>query len=126
MDAANRELSASFFDAVTAGDLAAVRALCRDDVVLAQNGTVTTLSGLLGFITAVRKVAPDMHYENAIRVATENGFVEEHDFRGTFADGAMVCIRAVVVATVVGGKIASMHEYADTAAAAPLLKALGQ
>ena len=105
MDAANRELSASFFDAVTAGDLAAVRALCRDDVVLAQNGTVTTLSGLLGFITAVRNVAPDMHYENAIRDATENGFVEEHDFRGTFADGSTVCIRAAVVATVVGGKI---------------------
>ena len=125
MDTTHRELSERFFAAVTAGDFAALRAMCAPNVEFVQNSVATTLDGLLGFTGAVRKVLPDMHYENAVRAATENGFVEEHDFCGTFADGSTLRIGAAIVATVADGKIASMHEYTDSAAARPLLKALG-
>ena len=64
-------------------------------------------------------------YANPVRSDTDDGFVEEHTITGTLADGTKLNARICVVATVADGKVASLREYIDTGAAAPLLKALG-
>lgn len=65
-----------------------------------------------------------MHYEEPVVVETENGFVEEHYACTTLPDGTAFRMPVVVVGVVKGGKIVSMHEYFDSAAAAPLMAAL--
>lgn len=125
MDTTAKDLAERFFAAVTAGDTAAVKALCAPDVSTWQNTSgPSTLDGLVAFINAVRRVAPDMHYEKAVRVATETGFVEEHDFCATLTDGTAIRIPACVVGTVSAGLITGMREYVDGSGAGPLIKAL--
>jgi ketosteroid isomerase-like protein len=121
----NADLAIKFFEASSKGDEAALRALCDPGLEVRQNGGPNLgFDALLGLSNSVRRVAPDFRYENAIRVATDDGWVEEHDACGTVPDGTTFRIAACVVATVKDGNITSMHEYLDSAAARPLIKAL--
>ena len=66
----------------------------------------------------------DFHYENAVRSATESGFVEEHQVCGTLPDGGELNLAVCVVAQLRDGKISVLREYFDSRAAAKLLAAL--
>jgi ketosteroid isomerase-like protein len=123
--ASSAELAIKLLEASSTGDEAALRALCDPGLEVRQNGGPNLgFDALLGLANSVRRVAPDFRYENAIRVATDDGWVEEHDACGTVPDGTAFRIPACVVATVKNGRIASLHEYLDSAAARPLIRAL--
>lgn len=117
----------ALFDALAAGDDAAVRAVCAPHFVLRQNGgPAMTVDMLLHFNRLVHGVVSDFRYEDMVCAATPTGFVEEHAVRGTLADGTVLELTACIVADVVNGRVTSTREYVDTAAAAPLLKALAR
>ena len=121
------ELARALFAALAEGDANTVRDLCTKDMRASQNhGPPMTVDSLLAFTQAVHRVVDDFRYENARRSATETGFVEEHSVRGTLPDGSELKLAACVVADVVDGRISSLREYVDGAAAAGLLKALAQ
>jgi ketosteroid isomerase-like protein len=123
--AGNADLARKFFEASSRGDTEALRALCASDLVVQQNGGPNLgFDALAGLSSTVLRVAPDFRYENPVRVATDDGWVEEHDACGTVADGSTFRIPACVVATLKGGKVTTLHEYLDSAAARPLIKAL--
>ena len=82
------------------------------------------LDTLIGFSMAVLGVVENFRYEEAVRSATETGFVEEHVVRGTLPDGSEMNLAVCVVGEVVDGKIVRLREYVDSAAAQGLIKAL--
>lgn len=119
------QIAENLFAAFQNGDLEAAKALCADDFRGSQNGgPAMDRDTLLKFTGAVNAVVPDFRYEEAIRSATETGFIEEHRVRGTLPDGEQLDLTVCVVGEVVDGKIIVLREYADTAAAAGLLRAL--
>lgn len=119
------KLAETLFEALAACDDAAVRKLCARDFRASQNGgAAMDLDTLLGFNAAVHKVVRDFRYENAVRSATETGFVEEHAVRGTLADGSRLDLQVCVIAEVSSGKVTAVREYLDTKAAEGLIRAL--
>lgn len=123
----NLDIATTFFAASSSGDTDAMNALCAEDLVVRQNGGAEMpFAAVARLAKAIRRVAPDFRYENAIRGDTGNGFVEEHDVAGTLPDGTTFRMAVCVVATVLNGKITTMHEYLDTAEAKPLMEALAR
>ena len=123
----NLDLARQFFLASAAGDADAMESLCADNIAVRQNGgEALGIKALLRFAAAVKAAAPDFRYENPVRYDTGDGFVEEHDVRGTAPDGTPFKVAVCVVATVANGKISTMNEYLDTAAARPLMDALAR
>ena len=121
----NTELCAALFEALAAGDDARVRTLCTPDMQAIQNrNPPMNLDALLQFSSAVHGVVENFRYEEAVRSATATGFVEEHSVRGELPDGKSLDLRVCVVADVRDGKICSLREYLDTAAARGLAAAL--
>jgi ketosteroid isomerase-like protein len=119
-----RELADRFFAASSSGDVEALKSLCSPDIVANQNGGPTMpLKGLTAFVNAVLRAAPDFRYEDRVFQETATGFVEEHDVTATTILGEELRMRVAVVATVEAGKMTSMREYLDTAAAGPLMRA---
>ncbi len=121
----NSALAEAFFAAVARGDAERARALCAPGFQASQNGgPAVDVEALVALGAAIRAVAPNFRYENAVRSETATGFVEEHEVRGTLPDGTPFQVAVCVVARVVDGKIAAVNEYLDIAAAAGLSKAL--
>lgn len=121
----NEELAKTLFDAFSNNDAAAARAVCSPDLKAYQNSRdAMSLDTLLQFSAAVSAVLKNFRYEDCVCSATENGFVEEHKVRGTFADGSELLLSACVVGEVSEGKVTVLREYVDSAAASGLLKAL--
>lgn len=121
----NTEMAEALFAAFANGDAATARTLCSADLKAFQNlNPPMNLQTLLTFAMAVKQLVPDFHYANARRSSTATGFVEEHTVSGTLPDGSQLQIAACVVADVKDGKIITLREYVDTAAAQGLLKAL--
>ena len=120
----NSALARQFFDAVASGGDAL--AVCADNCVMSQNGSPErpAAKALVRLLAAFEGKVPRMHYEEPVVVDTENGFVEEHFACTTLPDGTVFRMPVVVVGVVRDGKIVSMHEYFDSAAAAPLMAAL--
>ncbi len=122
----NSDLAEWFFTATAANDAEALRTMLTSGFVLSQNGgPPVDIGGLLAMGLAVKAAVPDFRYGNAVRSDTQDGFVEEHDVLGTGPDGEAFSVPVCVVASITEGKITNAREYFDTAAAAPLLKALG-
>jgi len=121
----NSQFAERFFAAATIGDLAALRAVCAPNLVSRQNsGPESSFEAIAGLVGAVQARLQDFRYENPIRVDTTDGFVEEHEVCATLPDGAKFRAWVCVVGKVEGGLISSLHEYFDSAEAAPLLAAL--
>ena len=121
----NEEIARAFFDALQAGDMDAVRALCVPEFKARQNlNTEFDLETLIQFSQAASAVVKDTRYEEIKCNGTADGFVEEHIVRGELSDGSQLQLAACVVASVSEGKIVQLREYVDTAAASALLKAL--
>ena len=121
----NINLAEQFFAATASGDADALRRLCTEDFEASQNGGRSMpVDQLAAFSRAVLSVVSDFRYENALRRETENGFVEEHDVVCTLPGGEGLSVRVCVVADVRDGRIASLREYVDLAAAKGLMEAL--
>jgi len=93
---------------------------------MSQNGSKDRplVAALERMLAAFEGKVPRIHYEEAVVVDTENGFVEEHYACTTLPDGTAFRMPVVVVGVVQDGKIVSMHEYFDSAASAPLIRAI--
>ena len=121
----NVELAEALFAGFASGDESSVRKLCSPGLRAIQNhGKPLTLDTLLEFSLAVHGLVENFRYEDAIRNATAEGFVEEHSVRGTLPDGSELRLAACVVAVVEAGRITELREYFDGAAARGLAKAL--
>ena len=121
----NVELAAALFSALETAAAEPVRNLCRADLAASQNGgPILNLESLLNLATAATGVVKGFRYENAVRSATEAGFVEEHDVCGTLPDGSELKLAVCVVADVRDGRISALREYFDSRAAAGLAAAL--
>lgn len=70
-----------------------------------------------------RKVIPDLHHEDVTLTLTERGFVLQSVAVGTTSHGP-VRVATCLVVTVEDGRITRFEEYADSAAAAPVIAAI--
>lgn len=123
--ATHLDLCKRFFEGTASGDRKLLEAVCADDFTGTQNGgPAMDLNGLVLFSQAAAKAVDNFRYENPVRTNTDTGFVEEHDVCCTLPDGSEMRARLCVVGEVTDGKIISVREYADSRAAAGLLKAL--
>lgn len=118
-------IAEALFAALARQDDHAVRGLCAPGLQVRQNnGPVMDLETLLQFNRAVGQVVADFAYCDAVRAPTGSGFVEEHAVRGSLPDGTRLDLAVCVVADVEGGKVTTVREYFDSAAAAGLIAAL--
>ena len=121
----NAELAKSLFEAFATGDSEAARAICSPTLKASQNaGPQMDLETVLGFAKAVKTAVPDFRYEEAIRSATDKGFVEEHRVRGTLNNGDQIDLTVCIVAEVEASMITVLREYFDPVGAAPIAVAL--
>jgi ketosteroid isomerase-like protein len=121
------ETAEALFAAFASSDADRVRSLCAPDLKARQNnGPLLDLETLLAFSGSVNQVVSDFRYEEPIRSATDTGFVEEHYVRGTLPDGSALDLAVCVVVDLRDGKVVSLREYVDAAAAAGLLAALSE
>jgi len=121
----HERLAQELFRALEAGDEAAVRACCHEDLVASQNGGPSFgLDDLIGFARMVRAGVEGFGYHQARRRATRDGFVEEHLVRARLADGDDFALPVCLVAEVREGRVARLREYFDGAAGAALLESL--
>ncbi len=121
----NAEIAKQLFAALAGQDEVTVRRLCAPDMKVRQNnGPPMSLNSLLKFNAMVGKAVTGFRYEDAVRASTDTGFVEEHAVRGTLPDGTALDLLVCVVADVQGGKVTSVREYLDSAAAKGLTSAL--
>lgn len=118
-------MAQALFAALASGDDDSVRRLCAPDLTATQNhGPAMGVDALLRFNSSVQKVVKDFHYDEAVRAATHDGFVEEHKVCGTLPDGSKMSLAACVVGRVENAKVTQLREYVDSVSAAGLLKAL--
>jgi hypothetical protein len=71
----------------------------------------------------IRKLMPDLRYENTRRQPTSDGVVQQHNLRGTARNGDPVDIPACIVFHLGGTplRVQSLEEYVDTAQAAAMM-----
>ncbi|WP_304186614.1 nuclear transport factor 2 family protein [Phenylobacterium aquaticum] len=109
-------LAARFFDAIEAGDVAAVADCYADEVAIWHNtdrqietkaDNVKTLSGFIRHI-------PTRRYEDRRLTVFPGGFVQQHLLVGVRPDGKRVELPACLVCAVAGGKITRLDEYFDS------------
>ena len=121
----NVQIAAALFTAFETGDMDVIRDLCAPGFKAKQNlNNEFDVETLIQFSQAVSSVVSDFRYDDIVRSATANGFVEEHSVKGTLSDGSELNLSACVVADIEDGKITHLREYVDTAAATGLLAAL--
>jgi len=111
-----RGLAARFFDAIEAGDTAAVADCYAEDVAIWHNtdrqletkaDNVKTLSGFIRHI-------PTRRYEDRRLTVYPGGFVQQHLLVGVRPDGKRVELPACIVCAVAEGRITRLDEYFDS------------
>ncbi len=118
-------LARRFFDAIEAGDIAAMRASFSDDATIWHNTdelivtpdqTALTLTGMVQRIT-------DIHYADRRLTTFPGGFVQQHVLTGKRRhDGVAVRLPCAIVCQVAGGLITRLDEYFDSAHVAQFRK----
>ena len=105
------------FEAIEAGDVAAVEGLYAADAVIWHNtdGIEQTVAQNLATLAWVVKNVAERRYEDVSRSVTDRGFVQQHMIRWTKADGTRAELPACIVATCAGGLITRIDEYLDSA-----------
>jgi ketosteroid isomerase-like protein len=120
------DVAARLFQAIEAGDIAAVAQIYGPDAVIWHSHTDTTETAdenvkILGLVT---KRLRDLRYEDVRRQRTERGFVQQHVLRARGPEGQRVELRACIVCDVVDGRIMRLDEYLDTTAVARVVSLL--
>jgi len=112
-----RALAERFFDAIEAGDIAAVRAAYAPDAVIWHNtdelatSVEDNVETLTGFVKRIR----DRRYRDRRLEVFDGGFVQQHVLHGVRADGVAVTLPACIVCQVKDGRISRLDEYFDSA-----------
>lgn len=126
-EAAMLALCERFLSAIVRGDIDEVRAIYAPDCVIWHNNTdaTETVEENIGTIEMVAKAVRGFRYEQAVRRATADGFIEQHVVRGIVPSGEELRIPAVLICTVRDGRITRLDEYLDSAHLAPLMQSGG-
>lgn len=116
------ELADRFFTAIPKGDAAALRQLYAPDAVIWHNFDQKSQSveenlRVLAWIGANVK---SLRYEEIRRIATPDGWVQQHVLRGIAPNGQPLEVPACIVFRVRAGRVARVEEYLDTAQVAAL------
>lgn len=113
-----------FLDAIVRGDIDTVREIYAPDCVIWHNNAdaAETVDENLRTLEAVPKIVRRFRYEDVVRRATADGFIEQHVVRGTTPSGEELRIPAVLICTVADGRITRLDEYLDSAHLAPLTR----
>ena len=111
-------LAKRFFDAIEAGDIAAMQNSFTPDAAIWHNTdelivtpaqTAAVLSGMVARIK-------DRVYADRRLVAFPGGFVQQHVLKGSRVhDDAPVRLPCAIICQVAGGKITRLDEYFDSA-----------
>jgi ketosteroid isomerase-like protein len=110
-------LARRFFDAIEAGDVAAVGACYAEDAVIWHNtdGLANTKAENVATLTNFIKYIPERRYLDRRLTAYPGGFVQQHRLEGKRLDGKTVELTACIVCAVGGGAITRLDEYFDAA-----------
>jgi ketosteroid isomerase-like protein len=115
-----RALATRFFDAIEAGDIAAVRAVYAPDAIVWHNtdNLEQPVADNLATLTNFIKFVPQRRYEQRRLDVFDGGFAEQHVLRGKLRDGREVSLTACIICKVANGRITRLDEYFDSAALA--------
>lgn len=113
------DLADRIFSAIESGDRDAVAGLWHDDIEVWHNFDRVTQTKDQNLATLEWMCARTerLDYADVRRVPTEDGFVQQHVLRLTFADGRTAEIPACVVVGVRDGRVIRIDEYLDSAQA---------
>jgi ketosteroid isomerase-like protein len=119
---ANLAVANRFFDALLAGDLAALQAACASGSVLWINLTERDrpLEASLPGFALLRAKVPDLQLEAVRRRGVAGGFVEQHVLTGTMPDGGALRVVGCFIGSTEDGQITRLEEYVDGSQAAAL------
>lgn len=109
-------VAARLFTAIEQGDVAVVRAVSGEEMVLRNHGAGVTFSldDLCDDVLKLADQIPDFHYEDILCEVTDTGFVRRHIARGTSPGGDAFAVPVCCVGTVQGGLVTALDEYADS------------
>lgn len=112
-------------NSIVAGDVDTIRAHCYStDATIWHNYDQInqTAEQNVKSVGWIRKLMPDLRYENIRRQPTSDGVVQQHNLRGTARNGDPVDIAACIVFHLSGTplRVQSLEEYVDTAQAAAM------
>jgi len=112
---ATNYIARRLFDALEAGDVAALKDLYSADAVLWTNTAQRELKAreIAAFVPLLVKKMPDRRYANRCVTPFEGGFVHRHRLTGTRKDGARVAAECCAIVRVENGKVARIDEYVD-------------
>jgi len=118
-EAAMTAFARRFFDAVSRGDLEAVRNFYAPNAAIwtAQDPTDRTPEENLAVLGWIKDNVKNFRYEDVRCQATPTGFVEQHTTCGTAPSGAAFRFAACLVVRVENGRITRLDEYFDSAQA---------
>jgi hypothetical protein len=110
---------------IVAGDVDTIRAQCyAAEATIWHNYDQINQSAEqnLKSVGWIRKLMPDLRYDNIRRQPTSDGVVQQHNLRGTARNGDPVDIPACIVFHLGGTplRVLSLEEYVDTAHAAAM------
>ena len=111
------DIADRLFQAIEAGDIAAVRDLYAPDAVIWHNndGVEQSPEQNLRVLQWVVDNLRDRAYDDVRRCTTDTGFVQQHVLRFTRADDTRQEIPACIVVQCADGKITRLDEYLDSA-----------
>jgi ketosteroid isomerase-like protein len=117
------EVADRLFAAIEAGDVDTVRGLYSPDAVIWHNtdGVEQTVEENLRTLSWVVRNLAGRRYDVTHRVATDDGFLQEHVLRAQAPVGVLA-LPACIVCTVVDGRITRLAEYLDSAHVGPLTR----
>ncbi|GAA1791188.1 nuclear transport factor 2 family protein [Actinomadura chokoriensis] len=119
------EIADRFMTAITSGDVDALRAIYAPDARIWHNGgpgggSEQAVDDNLRTLRWLSRNLRDFRYEDVRRDPLPDGYVQRHVLRGSLPDGTPVEMAACLFATVSGGRITRIEEYADTRGSDPL------
>lgn len=123
---ASTAMARAFLDALGGSDDDAVRALFAPEARFWVNisASVYTVPERLDLLALERTHLQDLVFDDVRTLATPSGFVLQFTTRATVVGGEALRIPVCIVAGIVDGEITLVEEYADSRAAAPLLRAM--
>ena len=124
-DQSIRDLATRFFDAIEAGDIAAMHASFApdaeiwhntDELIVTPAQTAQTLTGMVARIK-------DREYADRQLTVFPGGFVQQHVLKGRRVhDDGPVRLPCAIICKVEGGRITRLDEYFDSAHVAEFRK----
>ena len=116
-------IAETFFRAIEAGDVAAIRAIYAPDAVIWHNNDQLeqTVEGNLRVLEWVARNLKNRHYRVKRRVAIPGGFLQQHVLEAETANGPFA-MPACIVVEIKDGRISRLDEYLDSGQTAALTR----